>query len=166
MGTRITARFLWRKWHQGVSLHGRESEWERHICGIQAYSVCFWNWFSLVIEFPRFCHQQLGTFQTSRCFSDLPEREKSNGRLKKCSISHLLQTLRFTLQPIWRAKSQTVTAGSPVWLRWEGHNLSSVHGVQACQHCEASDRGPCEHILLVLAHSHSSSKWSDPCRPS
>lgn len=82
-----------------------------------------------MIEFPQFSYQRLWTFQRSRCIFDLWEREKSNSRLKnkiKCSISHLLQALRFTLQPIWRAKSQTVTAGFPVWLRWEGHNLSSV----------------------------------------
>lgn len=68
--------------------------------------------------------------------------------------------------PSWGggANSQTITAGSPVWLHWESHNLNFHAYPQSCQRCWSKrPGGPCEHILLMLAQSHSSSEWSDPC---
>lgn len=152
MATRITASFLWRKWHQGVSAWRREGEGEGHVGGVQAlcllFFFCFRNArFRSVLGFPLFRHPGLWTFQRSRCFFSDPRGEKVKQQIKKKKrerekkkkrhMSHLLQALRFTLQPIWRAKSQTVTAGSPVWLHWEGHNLSSV---PACSRANTARR--------------------------
>ena len=56
----------------------------------------------------------------------------------------------------WGGKFRTITARSPVWLRWESHKLSSMPMCGLCQRCKANGRGPCERILLMLARSHSS----------
>lgn len=102
MGTRITASFLWRKWHQGVSVHGREGEWERHICAAQAYSVCvcfetdfqwWWNFHGFVTK-----NEELS--RSGRAF------------LSCCSTS--------VCSGPPKGQVQTVTVRSTLWLRWEG----------------------------------------------
>lgn len=79
----------------------------------------------------------------TRTFPDVqmllwPAREKSQTADWKAPASAICcKPSDSNCSPCWRAKSQTVTAGSPVWLRWEGHNSSSV---PACSRANTARR--------------------------